>query len=318
MIFAVALRPRLCLLFLTGVLLVGLSPCALAKKSKTTKKKPTTEEVLLTPTLKEGDFLYPKVAFIFEPGEQKKPFENSSFEPSMRQASSGRCEVELISGKKEGRRALGKVRPIVKFVSGEDVPTLKIDEFLKEAEVSTAELIETAIVVDETEGIAFRNEALKVRIPEMLGQEPWIRIPKSTRESASQSIFTHIWTYWGDLQKFKKQNSEVIRKQKSQLQPKALQKVMKDLERILKNSSQKGKVFSDQITNFQVTFEVENPAILKISCDLEGKKKDFSVERLNRMLSPYYEVIPQANYRSLDRNNNLPPKTVLPDGVEGI
>lgn len=298
-----------------GIVAIFLGSGAAKKKSK--KNTPKTAHINIA-TLKEGDFFFPKAVFVFDPGEYKKPFENSSFEVGMSQASSGRCEVEMIMGSRDGRRALGQVRRISNISTNEDTPDLKIEDFLKDIQGPTEELFDAAVVVDEMEGIAFRNDDLKARIPDVLSKEPWIRVPQSLREKASQSLFTHVWGYWGDIQKHRKKGNEEILRQKKSLLPKALKKVYSDLERYLKTIEKRGRVQSDQMTNFQVRIEVESPPIMKIQCEMEGKKKDFSLERLNRLMSPYYEVIPKDIYSSLDKENNLPPKAILPSGVEGL
>lgn len=298
-----------------GILAITLGSGAAKKKTK--KPTPKTSHIKIE-TLKEGDFFFPKAAFVFEPGEYKKPFENSSFEIIQSQAASGRCEVEMVKGSRDGRRALGTVRKISNISTNEDTPELKVADFLKEIIKPTEDLFDAAVVIDEMEGIAFRNDDLKTRIPDVLSKEPWIRVPQSVREKASQSLFTHVWEYWGDIQKFRKKGADEILKQKKVLQPKALKRVYSDLERYLKSLEKNGSVQSDQMTNFQVRIEVESPAIMKISCEMEGKKKDFSLDRLNRLMSPYYEVIPKDIYSSLDLNNNLPPKVILPTGIEGL
>lgn len=303
-------------IFLFTALGIALVTPAIAAKKKRGKKIKLVPHVQIE-SLKRGDFLFPKASLIFEPGEFRKPFENTSFE-DMSQASSGKCEVEMVSGSRNGRRALGKVRAIAGLETKEDSPEINIEQFLQDVKPVTESLVGEAIVIDESEGIAFRNDDLKVRIPEMLNKDPWNRLPLSVKELASQSVFTHIWTYWGDIQKYRRKGKDILRQQKSILQPKALQRIYSDVERYLKSDAKKGKLVSDQITKFRVKIQIEDPAILKIQCDLEGKKKDFSLDRLNRMLSPYYEVISKENYKTMDLGNNLPPKAVLPEGVESL
>lgn len=298
-----------------GILIIILGSGAAKRKSKKSVHKAAHINI---DTLKEGDFFFPKAVFVFEPGEYKKPFETSSYEVGMNRASSGRCDVEMITGSRDGRRALGQVRRVSNISTNEDTPVLKTEDFLKDIQGPTEELFESAVVIDEMEGIAFRNDDLKTRIPTELAKEPWIRVPYSMREKVSQSLFTHVWGYWGDIQKYRKKSREDILKQKSLLQPRALKKVYGDVERYLKALEKKGKLQSDQMTNFQVRIEVETPAIMKIHCEMEGKKKDFSLERLNRLMSPYYEVIPAEIYSSMDKENNLPHKAILPSGVEGL
>lgn len=292
-----------------------------AEKKVEKKKSKKSDKVAQSTTidsLKEGDLFYPKAAFIFEPGENKKPFENSSFDSQMKMAASGRCEVEIVLGSKDSRRALSKVQKISEIKTEEDTPSTTVDSFLKAIKAPTLELFENAVVVDEVEGIGFRSDDLKVRIPEVMEQEPWIQVPQKVKERVSQSLFTHIWAYWGDISKFKRKDFSALEKAKQKYLPIYSEKIFKDIEGYLKSSQSQGKFVSDQMTNYRVLLQVGNPLVAKVNCQLEGTGKDFSLDRLNRMMTPYYEVIPKSAFKALDLENNLPPKTVLPSGVEGL
>lgn len=288
-----------------------------AEKKKAKKSDKVAQSTTID-SLKEGDFFYPKAAFIFEPGESKKPFENSSFDSQMKMAASGRCEVEIVLGSKDSRRALSKVQKISEIKTEEDTPTNTIETFLKSIRAPTLELFEKAVVVDEVEGIGFRSDDLKVRIPEIMEQEPWIQVPQKVKERVSQSLFTHIWAYWGDISKFKRKDYSVLENAKQKYLPIYSEKIFRDIEGYLKSSQKQGKFVSDQMTNYRVLLQVGSPLVAKVNCQLEGAGKDFSLERLNRMMTPYYEVIPKSAFKVLDLENNLPPKTVLPSGVEGL
>lgn len=265
-------------------------------------------DVLLT----HDDVVYPKLALVFAAGESSKVIERSSFNMALGTPLQDRCEIRLNDQDTSNTRAIGRVKFIDQIRVDNMQPRFEVEKFVTDFRKAVPHIFSTMIKQDSAEGIVFRKDDLHEEMSQILSTEPMRQVPKGFRARLEQSLITHLWGCYGDLLKYKSAASQSLARRMTEFKSLWSNKLVTDVELGLRQQTKGRKVGSDQMAKTRVSMNLKQgvPGVpdprVSIDCMFEGPPSLLNIERMNAVLSPYFEVFSRQQYRQLVQSSSLP------------
>lgn len=255
-------------------------------------------------TIRRGDLLVSRMGVTLK--DQRTPeMEASSFEALSSKPVFDKCHFEVVaSSKKFGSEEQSFPAQALDSVHVKtDAPDFDMIDFMNRLKPAAENIFDQVVDVDDLAGPVFKREDLKEKIRLAFLAEPYLQLPRSTVSSIEQSITMHVWGYWGDVQKMKGRNPADIRAGLTTHRTQWIGKLKDNVSDYLKTEA-KGRIQtlkSDQLTKTKVVLnfnykDEKGPAQSKLECWFEGEKAKLTLQRLNAVIGPYFELMPKNRH----------------------
>lgn len=256
-------------------------------------------------TIRRGDLLVSRMGVQLKDGVRTNEMEASSFEAMSSKPVLDKCHFEVVkSDRKFGAdeqsfpaQALDSVR--VKT----DVPDFDILAFLEKLRPAAENVFNQVVDIDDLAGPVFKREDLKEKLRLAFLAEPYTLLPRSTLSSVEQAITMHVWGYWGDVQKMKGRTLAEARAGMAAHRTQWIAKLKENVSDYLKNEARRRiqSLKSDQLTKTKVVLNFnfkddQGAAQSRLECWFEGEKAKLTLQRLNAVIGPYFELVPKSRH----------------------
>lgn len=256
-------------------------------------------------TIRKGDLLVTRMSVALNDGQRTNEMEASSFEAMSSKPVLDKCRFEIVKSEKKyaddeqnfPSQALDSVR--VKT----DMPDFDMIAFIGKLKPSATEVFDEVVDIDDLAGPVFKREDLKEKLRLAFLAEPYTLLPRSTLSSVEQAITMHVWGYWGDVQKLKGKDYQTALTAKGNLRTQWIGKLADNVRDYLKEEA-RGRIQSmksDQLTKTKVVLNFNfrddgGAAQSRLECWFEGEKAKLTLQRLNAVIGPYFELVPKTRY----------------------
>lgn len=284
-----------------------------------------------TETLRRGDVMLTRLNVELTGDARKKSFEATSFEASSSRTVQDHCLFEVVRSKNlakstEEPQALPP-QTLESLRMRTEIPDFKLVGFLEDLRPAAEKIFVSVVDVDDLEGPVFKREDLKERLRMAMSESPFDTLPTSTVADIEQAFVAHIWGYWGEVGKLKKKNLDEVKGLMADHRALWLTKLGENVQSSLKEQlrlAQKSgsELRSDRLTRTFVTLnfqwkEDKTPAQSKLECSFEGEKKRLTLDRMNAVINPHFELVPRRRQAMEESLNDDAPEKLRGVAVEG-
>ncbi|MBX3018089.1 MAG: hypothetical protein KF767_09380 [Bdellovibrionaceae bacterium] len=254
-------------------------------------------------TIRRGDLLVSRLGVALKDA-RTADMEASSFEAMSSKPVFDKCHFEVLKSEKKlnGEQSF-PAQALESVHVKTDAPDFDMIGFLNQLRPAAENIFDQVVDVDDLAGPVFKREDLKEKLRLAFLAEPYTQLPRSTISSVEQAITMHVWGYWGDVQKMKGRNPADIRAGLSTHRTQWIGKLKDNVSDYLKTEA-RGRIQtlkSDQLTKTKVTLNFtykddRGPAQSKLECWFEGEKAKLTLQRLNAVIGPYFELVPKNRH----------------------
>lgn len=273
--------------------------------AKTPDAEPDLEAVpvVRTETIRRGDLLVSHMGVAMIDGKKSNELEASSFEASSSKPVLDKCRFEIVESAKSWKSKEQSFPPqsLDNVRLRAEIPDFDMLAFMEKLHPSAEKIFSQVVDVDELAGPMFKREDLKEKVRVAFLDAPYTSLPKSTLVNVEQAIITHLWGYWGDVSKVKRKSLAEVKAHMSEFREQWIKKLSETVRDQLRSEAKSRiqSLKSDQLTRTMVVLnfnfkEEDKIAQSKLECWFEGEKAKLTLQRLNAVIGPYFELVPRT------------------------
>lgn len=260
-------------------------------------------------SIRKGDVLVNRLALNIQDGGRSDEMEATSFEAFSSKPVLDKCHFEIVQSQSSwaGQNKSFPVQLLSHVRLRTDVPDFDMIGFLEQLRPS-ADLIFTQIVdIDELTGPVFKREDLNEKVRVAFLEVPYTQLPTTTKAWVQDRVVEHVSSYWTEVRKQKNKPMDELKGLMADARAQRITKLTEDIRNHLRDES-KGKsqvrpqnLKSDQLTKTMVALnfkfkESTDAAESRIECWFEGDKTQLTLQRLNAVIGPHFELMSRERY----------------------